>query len=47
MEKLAALPIDWTNVSWDYVIALVLLVMVAVRFRLLPASATRHTGDVP
>jgi hypothetical protein len=28
MEKLAALPIDWTNVSWDYVIALVLLVFV-------------------
>jgi hypothetical protein len=28
MEKVAALPIDWTNVSWDYVIALVLLVFV-------------------
>jgi hypothetical protein len=28
MEKLSALPIDWTNVSWDYVIALVLLVFV-------------------
>jgi len=28
MEKLAALPIDWANVSWDYVIALVLLVFV-------------------
>ena len=28
MEKLSALPIDWSNVSWDYVIALVLLVFV-------------------
>ena len=28
MEKLSALPIDWTDVSWDYVIALVLLVFV-------------------
>lgn len=28
MEKLAALPIDWTNVNWPYVIALALLVFV-------------------
>jgi hypothetical protein len=28
MEKLASLPIDWANVSWDYVFALVLLVFV-------------------
>src|SRR5262249_17817526 len=27
-QKLAALPIDWANVSWDYVIALLLLVFV-------------------
>jgi hypothetical protein len=26
MEKLAALPIDWANVDWPYVVALVLLV---------------------
>ncbi len=28
MEKLAALPIDWAQVNWPYVIALVLLVFV-------------------
>jgi hypothetical protein len=28
MEKLAALPIDWANVNWNYVVALVLLVFV-------------------
>lgn len=28
MEKLSVLPIDWTSVSWDYVVALVLLVFV-------------------
>jgi hypothetical protein len=28
MEKLAALPIDWANVNWNYVAALVLLVFV-------------------
>ena len=28
MEKLAALPIDWTNVNWDYLIHLILLVFV-------------------
>ena len=28
MEKLAALPIDWTNVNWDYLFHLILLVFV-------------------
>ena len=28
MEKLAALPIDWANVNWNYFVALVLLVFV-------------------
>ena len=28
MEKLTALPIDWANVNWPYVITLVLLVFV-------------------
>ena len=28
MEKLAALPVDWANVNWPYVITLVLLVFV-------------------
>jgi|SRR5262245_8039894 uncharacterized membrane protein YfcA len=28
MDKMAALPIDWKNVNWDYLIALVILVFV-------------------
>jgi hypothetical protein len=32
LEKLGALPIDWADVNWPYVIALVLLVFVCTFF---------------